>query len=167
MLLAIAAYLAAHFAAYVVVLRHRASLRSEKGIFLYHFGSAVIAGLAGVVFAVLEREGFGLSGLVLVLSLHGIYSLSFLELWSLAQGGYSLSIIASVAQAEASGGEPDLLALASIGEAKQEDRVAALKKLGLISGRDGRIALTARGRRIAFLLHALRRWVEPGGPREG
>ena len=101
MLLAIAAYLAAHFAAYVVVLRHRAGLRSEKGIFLYHFASAVFAGLAGVAFAVLEPDRFGLSGLVLVLSLHGIYSLSFLELWSLAQGGYSLSIIASVAQAEA------------------------------------------------------------------
>ena len=167
MLLAIAAYLAAHFAAYVVVLRHQASLRSEKGIFLYHFASAVFVGLAGAVFAVLEPDRFGLSGLVLVLSLHGIYSLSFLELWSLAQGGYSLSIIASVAQAEASGGEPDFLALAAIGEAKQDDRVAALERLGLISGRGGRITLTVRGRGIAFLLHALRRWVEPGEPREG
>ena len=114
MLLAIAAYLAAHFATYVVALRHWAALRSEKGIFLYHFGSAVFVGLAGVTFAVLEPDRFGLSGLVLVLSLHGIYSLSFLELWSLAQGGYSLSIIASVAQAEASGKEPDFLALAAI-----------------------------------------------------
>jgi len=82
MLLAIAAYLAVHFAAYVLVLRHRAGLRSEKGIFLYHLASAVFAGLAGVAFAVFEPDRFGLSGLVLVLSLHGIYSLSFLELWS-------------------------------------------------------------------------------------
>jgi hypothetical protein len=167
MLLAITVYLAAHFAAYVVGLRHRAGGQSEKGIFLYHVASAALAGLAGVAFAVLEPEQFGLSGLVLVLSLHGIYSLSFLELWSLAQGGYSLSIIASVARAEASGTEPDFLALAAIGEAKQEDRVAALEKLGLVARTDEHIALTARGGRIAFLLHALHRWVEPGGPAEG
>ena len=167
MLLAIAVYLAAHFAAYVVGLRHRAGGQSEKGIFLYHVASAAFAGLAGVAFAVLEPDQFGLSGLVLVLSLHGIYSLSFLELWSLAQGGYSLSIIASVARAEASGTEPDFLALAAIGEAKQEDRVAALEKLGLVARTDEHIALTARGGRIAFLLDALHRWVEPGGPAEG
>lgn len=162
MLPAIAAYLAAHFAAYVVVLRHRAGLRSEKGIFLYHFTSAVFAGLAGVAFAVLEPDGFGLAGLVLVLSLHGIYSLSFLELWSLAQGGYSLSIIAGVAQAEATGKDPDFSRLAAIGQAKQADRVAALERLGLVSGTDGHIALTSRGSRIALLLHALRSWVAPG-----
>ena len=167
MLLAIAAYLAAHFAAYVVVLRHQAGLRSEKGIFLYHFASAVFAGLAGAVFAVFEPDRFGLSGLVLVLSLHGIYSVSFLELWSLAQGGYSLSILASVAQAKASGTEPDVLALAAIGEAKQGDRLAVLEKLGLVARKDERIALTGRGDRIAFLLHTLRRWVEPDGAREG
>lgn len=167
MLLAIAAYLAVHFAVYVLVLRHRAGLRSEKGIFLYHFVSAVVAALAGTVFAVLEPEQFGLSGLVLVLSLHGIYSLSFLELWSLAQGGYSLSILAEVSQAEASGREPDFSGLAAIGQAKQTDRIAALEKLGLVSGTQGRIALTARGSGIAFLLHALRSWVEPSGSRKG
>ena len=167
MQLEIVAYLAAHLAAYVLVFRHRPGLRSEKGIFLYHFASAVFAGLAGVAFAVLDPDRIGLSGLVLVLSLHGIYSLSFLELWSLAQGGYSLSIIASISQAEASGTEPDFRALAAIGEAKQGDRVAALEKLGLVARRDERIALTARGGRIAFLLHTLRRWVEPAGSHEG
>ena len=167
MLPGIAAYLAAHFAAYAFVLRHRPSLRSEKGIFLYHFISAIIAGLAGAAFAILEPDRFGFAGLALVLSLHGIYSLSFLELWSLAQGGYSLSIIAGVAQAEASGKEPDFSGLAAIGQAKQADRVAALERLGLVSGTDGRIALTRRGSAIAFLLHTLHHWVEPGGRREG
>lgn len=167
MLLVIAGYVVAHFAAYALVLRHWAGLRSEKGIFLYHFASAVIAGLVGLAFAVLEPDTFGLSGLVLVLSLHGIYSLSFLELWTLAQGGYSLSIIAGIAHAEASGKEPDFSGLAAIGQAKQADRVAALERLGLVSGTEGRIALTPRGSQIAFLLHALRRWVEPGGRSEG
>jgi hypothetical protein len=167
MLLAMVAYLAAHLAAYVVFVRHQAGLRSEKGIFLYHFASAVFAGLTGAVFAVLEPEGFGLSGLVLAVSLHGIYSVSFLELWSLAQGGYSLSILASVARAKASGTEPDVLALAAIGAAKQGDRLAVLEKLGLVARKDERIALTGRGGWIAFLLHTLRRWVEPDGAREG
>jgi len=167
MLFAVAAYLAVHFGAYVLVLRHRAGLRSERGIFLYHFASAVFAGLSGIAFAVIQSERFGLSGLVLVLSLHGIYSLSFLELWSLAQGGYSLAIIAGVAQAEASGKEPDFSRLEAIGQAKQTDRIAGLEKLGLVSGTDGRIALTARGGRVAFLLHALRNWVEPSGSRKG
>jgi len=164
MLLAITAYLATHFATYVVVLRHRPGSRREKGIFLYHFGSALLAGLAGAVFAVLEPDQFVLSGMVLVLSLHGIYSLSFLELWSLAQGGYSLSILASVAQAEASGTDPDFLALAVIGEAKQEDRLVALENLGLVTRTDGTIGLTAQGSCIAFLLHTLRRWVQPADP---
>lgn len=166
MLLAIAAYLVAHLAAYVLVLRGRAGLRSEKGIFLYHLASAVLAGLVALAFAVLEPDAFGLAGVVLVLSLHGIYSVSFLELWSLAQGGYSLSIIAGVVQAEASGKEPDFAGLAAIGRAKQADRVAALARLGLVSGTEGRIALTSRGDRIAFLLHALRSWVEPSGRSE-
>lgn len=158
-------YIAAHFAAYAFFLRRRSALRGEKGIFLYHFVSAAFAGLAATAFAVLEPESFGLSGLVLVLSLHGIYSISFLELWSLAQGGYSLSIIAGVAQAEASGTEPDFSGLAAIGQAKQADRIAALERLGLVSGAGGYITLTARGSRVALLLDALRDWVAPGSDR--
>jgi hypothetical protein len=141
------------------VLRRRLSLRTEKGIFLYHFVSAVFSGMVGLGFAALD-PAFGVPGLVLVLSLHGIYSLSFLELWSLAQGGYSLSIIAGIAQAEAAGSAPDFSGLAAIGEAKQADRVATLERLGLVARTDGRISLTTRGGTIAFVLHALRRWVD-------
>lgn len=161
MLLAIAAYLVAHFAAYVLVLRHRAGLRSEKGIFVYHFASAVFAGLAGVAFAVLEPDRFGLSGLVLVLSLHGIYSLSFLELWSLAQGGYSLSILASIAQAQASGSAPDFGHLERIGGEKQRNRLAVLGKLGLIEKRDGAVGLNARGRSASAVLLFVMKWIDP------
>jgi hypothetical protein len=165
-LLSVAAYLAAHLGVYAFVLRDMGGLRSERGIFLYHFASAVLAGLVALAFAVFDPDAFGLAGVVLVLSLHGIYSVSFLELWSLAQGGYSLSIIAGVAQAEASGEELDLAGLAAIGRAKQTDRIGALERLGLVSGTEGRIALTSRGDRVAFLLHALRSWVEPSGRSE-
>jgi hypothetical protein len=155
------AWLAAHFLIYALALRCTPRFQSEKTIFLYHLGSALLFGVVAILSAALS-PAFGVAGVVLVLSLHGIYSLSFLELWSLAQGGYSLSIIASVAQAEASDGEPDYLALAAIGEAKQEDRVAALERLGLVATTGGRISLTTRGGVIASLLHALRRWVDPG-----
>lgn len=165
MLTAFAVYLAVHLAAYVAGLRRVALLRTEKGIFLYHFGSAVFTGLLAVAAAFSAPAEFGLAGCVLVLSVHGIYSLSFLELWSLAQGGYSLSIIAGIAHAEASGAEPDFSGLAAIGAAKQADRVAALERLGLISRSSERISLTTRGSAIAATLHALRRWVDPGEQR--
>lgn len=165
MLSAFAVYLAVHLAAYVVWLRRLAPLRTEKGIFLYHFGSAALTGLLAVAAAFMDPSGFGIAGCVLVLSVHGIYSLSFLELWSLAQGGYSLSIIADIAHAEASGTEPNFSGLAAIGAAKQADRVAALERLGLISRVGERLSLTTRGSAIAATLHALRRWVDPGEPR--
>jgi hypothetical protein len=83
----------------------------------------------------------------------------------LAQGGYSLSIIAGIAQAEAAGTEPDFTGLAAIGAAKQDDRVAALERLGLVSGSSERISLTSRGSAIAATLLALRRWVDPSEQR--
>jgi hypothetical protein len=165
MITAFAVYLAVHFAAYVAGLRRLTLLHTEKGIFLYHFGSAVLTGLVAVAAAFSDPAGFGIAGCVLVLSAHGIYSLSFLELWSLAQGGYSLSIIAGIAQAEAAGTEPDFTGLAAIGAAKQDDRVAALERLGLVSGSSERISLTSRGSAIAATLLALRRWVDPSEQR--
>lgn len=167
MLSAFAVYLTAHLAAYVAGLRRLAPLRTEKGIFLYHFGSAVITGVIAVVAAFMDPAEFGVAGCILILSVHGIYSLSFLELWSLAQGGYSLSIIAGIAQAEATGAEPDFSGLAAIGSTKQAERIAALERLGLVSSAGERISLTPRGNAIATVLHALRRWVDPSEPRQG
>ena len=160
MLVVFAVYLVAHFLAYVV-LRRSAALRSEMGILSYHFGSALLVGAAGLAIAMLDPVTFGVAGLVLVLAAHGIYSLSFLELWSLAQGGYSLSVIASIARAEASGSAADFSGLERIGQAKQNDRIAGLEKLGLVARSGAEIALTARGRKAACMLHALLAWVDP------
>lgn len=162
MLAAFAAYLVAHLAAYVAVLRRLGPFRTEKGIFLYHFVSAVAVCSAAALAGFLDPQGFGLAGFVIVLSAHGIYSLSFLELWSLAQGGYSLSIIAGIAHAEAAGVEPDFSGLAAIGASKQADRVAALERLRLVSRVGEELNLTPRGSAIAAALNALRRWVDPG-----
>ena len=158
-LAAFASYLAAHFLAYLW-LRRLAALRTEKGIFLYHLVPALVMSAIALI-AALENPAFGLAGLAALLAAQGLYSLSFLELWTLAQGGYSLSIIAEVVRAEAAGTPPDLAGLAAIGEAKQSDRVSALRAMGLVQDASDRIELTPRGRAVAFALHALRRWVDP------
>lgn len=163
MLVAFAAYLVAHLAAYVAVLRRLGPFRTEKGIFLYHFVSALaVCSLAALV-GLMDTQGFGLAGFIIVLSAHGVYSLSFLELWSLAQGGYSLSVIAAISAAEAAGTAPDFSALAQIGARKQRDRLEGLEKLGVIAKVNGQISLTPRGSRIAALLGILRDWVDLKG----
>lgn len=167
MLTAFAAVLGIHVAAYVLVLRRLALFRTEKGIFLYHFVSAVLVCSGAVVAGFVDPEGFGLAGFVVVLSVHGIYSLSFLEAWSLAQGGYSLSIMAGVARAEATDGQPDFSALVAIGKSKQDERVAALQALRLVQVSSGRLSLASRGVIVAALLHAMRAWVEPARPGPG
>ena len=153
-------YLLAHFLAYVTLLRHSARLRTERGVFLYHLVPAMVAGLAGLAFVFAGSAPSRFAELVLVLSVQGIYSISFLELWSLAQGGYSLSILRSVARSEGNGVDPDFSRLKWIGETKQRERIVGLERLGLIVVTD-RIALTRRGKRIAFLLHSLLEWVDP------
>lgn len=165
MLTAFAVYLAAHLLVYALLLRHLALFRTEIGIFLYHFSSAALAGLVGLAYAASGYSEFGLPGLVLILSAHGIYSLSFLELWSLAQGGYSLSVIENIARAEANGVEPNFSRLEEIGETKQRERIAGLEKLRLIARTNEGIALTARGKGVAVLLHALLTWVDPAESR--
>lgn len=158
MLSAIAGYLAAHFAAYALVLRHSASFRTERGILFYHAGSLTLAVLAALGFALVDLAGFGAPAVILVLSAHGIYSLSFLELWSLAEGGYSLQIIASIARAQATGSEPDFVRQQQVGDEKQRDRLAGLMKLGLIAIQNGVIRPTQRGVAVATILLFFVRW---------
>lgn len=161
MLTPFAAYLAFHFLAYVLLLRHFALLRTERGIFLYHFIPAATTGCAGFGYAFAESAPLRLAELVLALSAHGIYSISFLELWSLAQGGYSLSVLRSIASAQANRVDPSFAHLERIGEAKQRERIAGLAKLGLIAESDGTIALTTRGALVAVILDCLLKWIDP------
>ena len=155
-------YLAAHFLAYVLFLRRIGAFGTEKGIFLYHFISALLTGALGLLGAVSEYSQAGYASLVLMLSSHGIYSVSFLELWSLAHGGYSLSVIASIAEAEATGGEPDFSHLEKIGETKQRERIADLVRMGLVEKTGTTIALTRRGKNVSKVLRGILRWVDPG-----
>jgi hypothetical protein len=154
------AYLLSHLLVYALVLRHSVGFRSEKGIFLFHFVSALLVTVMAAGYALFEPTpaSFGWAGVVLIVSLHGIYSLSFLELWSLAQGGYSLSILASI-NAHASGTQPDFSKLERIGKMKLEDRIRSLEKLGLIKVQGAEIVLTGRGSVAAAAMHGLLAWV--------
>lgn len=161
MLAAFAAYLFAHFAAYVLVVRRLDTFRTERGIFFYHIVSAISACLVAAIAAYIDLEGFGLEEFVIIFSVHGIYSLSFLEVWSLSQGGYSLSILAEVERANSAGTDPDFSTLVNIGHSKQVDRISGLDKLSLVNVSDSRLNLTPRGVLPAKLLYKLRRWVDP------
>lgn len=169
MLISTAAYLMVHLLAYALFLRHRLGFCTERGILLYHLGSAAVAGLASLVaYALVEPAKFGAPGIVFVLAAHGIYSLSFLEVWSLAEGGYSLQILGSIARAQAEDTVPDFVRQAQVGDQKQRDRLEALKKLEMIAIDGGVIRLTARGRTVSSVLLFFVRWSNArrstGGP---
>ena len=154
-------YLTAHLCVYAFVLRRLERFRSEKSVFLFHLVSALFMTVIAAGYALFEPrpELFGLPGVVLVLSVHGIYSLSFLELWSLAQGGYSLSVLATIKLAQESRTEPDFAKLERIGKTKLQNRIEGLKKLGLITVQDRQVTLTTRGRIVAAGLAGLLTWI--------
>ena len=145
MILVFCAYVATHFLAYFLILRHTDTFRGERTIFLYHFLPAVVISLLVVTAPLVGFSEITLAAAVLVISLHGIYSLSFLELWSLAQGGYSISILISVDAASRKGMDPDFSVLESIGAGKRTGRLEDLQRLGLIRRRDGMVRLTPIG----------------------
>jgi hypothetical protein len=149
------AYLASHFLLYVFVLRGRPLVQSERGIFLYHFGSAAVLTLVALCFAVTYFSDAAIAIAIGLSALHGIYSLSFLELWTLAEGSYSMSILTGIASRGTLSRNALIAAFARIGDAKKSDRLAVLSNLSL-SSRDGNHwRLSRRGRLLASLLNIL------------
>jgi hypothetical protein len=148
-------YLALHFLLYVLVLRGRPLVQSERGIFLYHFGSAAVFTLAALCLAVTYFSDAAIAIAVGLSALHGIYSLSFLELWTLAEGSYSMSILTGIASQGTLSRDALIDAFARIGDAKKSDRLSVLLNLSL-GRRDGTYwRLSARGQLLAILLNAL------------
>lgn len=148
-------YLLAHLAAYLFLLRHLAFLRTERGVFLYHFVSfcmfvaaAAFVGAPSVPASV--TYGFAAA------AAHGIYSISFLELWSLSQISYSFDVLHAI-QANPGRDVDDLITeLARTGDAKKAKRVASLGYLGLVAESGDRVSLTTLGRSIGMALRGLR-----------
>jgi hypothetical protein len=125
---------------------------AEKGIFLYHFISAVaVAGIVAI-WALVLGGSEAWTWFVAVVMLHAIYSLSFLELWALADDSYSLAMMEIIDRAETNTGPALMQRLETIGTGKQTSRLDALRSLGLIREvGDGFFMLTPAGRAAAYL----------------
>jgi len=150
------AFLLAHAGLYFAVLRDSAALASEKGIFLYHFISAVLVAGGFGAWAVVHGGADAWSWFACVVMLHGLYSLSFLELWALADDSYSLAILEIIDRGGAAAVPALMHRLQEIGMSKQASRLDALRTIGLIrEAGDGSVALTLAGRTAVVLGRAL------------
>lgn len=149
-------YIAAHAGLYFAVLRGWPKLGSERGIFLYHFVSAILVTGAFGVWAIAHGSSDAWAWFVCVVMLHGIYSLSFLELWALADDSYSLAIMEIIDRGGAAAGPALTQRLEAIGKCKQSSRLNALRAIGLVRELgDGSFTLTPFGRAAVWLGRAV------------
>ena len=137
----------------------------EKGIFRYHLISAAVVAAVFAIWALVTAGAEAWTWCVAVVMLYGIYSLSFLELWALADDSYSVAIMEIVHGRGGDGGAAVTQVLEAIGMSKQTSRLDALQAIGLVRlGRDGRFALTSKGRvavglgRTLFFLANVRKY---------
>jgi len=148
-------YLLAHLAAYLFLLRLIAALRTERGVFLYHFVS-FCAFVAAAAFTGAPDAARAVTYAFAAAAAHGIYSMSFLELWSLSQISYSFDVLHAIQAAPARDPEDLVTELARTGDAKKAKRVASLARLGLAIDSGDRVSLTTLGGSIAMALRSLR-----------
>ena len=149
-------YLGLHVGVYFVVLRERPWFGSEKGIFAYHFVSAIGFSAAFTAWALATRRPDNLAWLVSAVMLHGIYSLSFLELWALADRSYSLTILLALDRRGTTSEGALAEALETIARYKQASRLDSLEGLRLVRpAHNGAIELTWFGRAAVVLGRAL------------
>ena len=146
------AYLAAHFALYVVVLRNLPAFGTERTIFVYHAVPALLLGLATAVVVFIAQDLATVAAGVLAISLQGLYSLSFLELWALSDGGYSLQILEHVATTRTTF---DASGMEEIGAGKRTDRLQAALDLHLVETHGSAFGLTTIGRLVAGTFAAI------------
>ena len=148
-LLGCGAYVALHFAMYVLVLRGKTSVSGEHAILRFHLLSASLYSGALACLALIyggsQWPAYVLGGV----ALHGIYSLSFLELWSLAQGSYSLDLLTFASENHNSTPSSIVAYGSPIGQAKRSARITGLIRLGLVRCASGHFALTKCGRIVA------------------
>jgi hypothetical protein len=148
-------YLALHFLLYVLVLRGRPLVQSERGIFLYHFLSATVFAVVALAAAVTPFSDAALAVAVGLIATHCIYSLSFLELWTLAESSYSMSILTGIASQGTLSRKTLIDSFARIGDAKKGNRLSVLVKLSLAHREGSLWQLSARGRVLAGVLNVL------------
>jgi hypothetical protein len=100
----------------------------------------------------LSEERSLLLTIVALVSLHGIYSVSFLEIWSLAQGSYSMSVLSGIKDKKSILRKDLVDSFSEIGDAKKNNRLAALIELGLVCQEKNKFSLTKKGKVIALIL---------------
>ena len=122
---------------------------------MYHFLSAGLFAAFYFVYFALKAESGRFSLVCGMASLHGIYSLSFLELWSLCEAGYSLRVLDQVDKAFVDGQDFDRASLRNLGASKKENRAKDLETLGLLSKKDDKFTLSAKGRGLAIFLQGI------------
>lgn len=144
-------YLLAHFLIYVLKLRELPQFETERGIFFYHFTSAILFTTISLVIYAMVSNGPAFVSVLGLVAMHGIYSISFLELWSLAQGSYSISIVSGANQSR----EQLIAAYARIGDEKKSNRLSALVQMSLVQRTENSWQLTGRGRFFATLIAGL------------
>jgi hypothetical protein len=148
-------YLAGHAALYLVALRDWPALDSEKGIFLYHFASAICVTAIFGIWA-LAGEPDAWTWFAAVVFLHGVYSLSFLELWALADDSFSLAILRAIDRSGVTSREALREQLETIAARKRASRLDDLERVGLLRETgDGAVALTGAGRAWVLLGRSL------------
>jgi hypothetical protein len=153
------AYVCLHVGVYLALLP--VALSNERGVLLYHLASFGLCGVLSLIGAVVSGTDLAWATATSVLALHGIYSLSFLEIWSLTRGNHALSIISALSHMPGTAAPGDITVLEQIGGEQETSRLAQLERIDLVNRRDGHLELTQRGRVVATVLWALRRWSSP------
>lgn len=145
-----------HLGAYLVRLRDWRPLKSERGIFLYHFVSFAALAFAAIAFCAAFPGDQVLGAALAALSLHAIYSMSFLELWSLSQISYSIAILDAIERQPGLDWRTVTARFAETGKIKKSSRLLGLENMGMIRKLGGRVELSPRGHAAASVLVALR-----------
>jgi hypothetical protein len=148
-------YLVLHVLLYVFVFRGQAVFQSERGIFLYHFGSAMAFTLVAFAIAFTHFTDATFAIAIGLSAIHSIYSISFLELWTLAEGSYSMSILTAIASQGMVSRNRLIDAFARLGDAKKVNRLSVLSTLSLACREGGHWRLSARGQMLANALNVL------------
>lgn len=143
-------------ALHVFVWRIKRPVRVHRALFLIFFGLPLFASISSSIVFSIQADGlravFGV--LLLHLSLGAAYIMSYPAVEALSP---SLAISLMLKSAGASGlGRQDLLRTFS-DEVVLGPRLDDLERAGMISSRDGRVSITARGRALVIPFAALRR----------
>ena len=153
------AYTLVHAVLHAVWLRRTSYGQSERGVFLYFFGSFFFVTITVLSLSLALDWPNPFSTTIAVAAAHGIYALSALEVFALSDGGYSLRILNFVA---CSGDEPRnkiVDTFANLSDQKKTGRLEFVVKLGFANECHQVFHLNHRGRLLADTFIAIRRIV--------